>query len=280
MRIAEVNGRQTYWIRQSWLSTAMRCLELGRREAFEGLESSDTDATILGTAGHVAVEHALVSLRDEGRYIDWTELVATALAEYERLAADPSVRWVQGDYADGVIFLKNMMRAWHREVYPQLSRRLLLEQPFDVPFFETEEVDVRLEGTIDCLDLHHGLIWDWKHKGREMQQWEEQRASVQATVYAHAAAQVGILTYPIRFNFTNALKRKRAEVIDIIPLQRTGHHALFLAAQVQDLIALHQSGLSTWPRVDQHVLCSQKFCPAWADCKGAYLTDETHRWRP
>jgi hypothetical protein len=255
-------------------------LELARRTFFEGLTSSDTDATIIGTAGHAGVEFALTILRDEGRRVSVTELTDVALAEYAVLAASPDVRWVQGEYADGVAFLKNMMPAWHREVFPKITDQVLLEQHFDVPFYETDDYDVRLTGTIDCLDLGTSTIWDWKHTGRDMKQWEKQRYSVQATVYSHAAVQAGILTYPVSFTFTNARKFKTQEVIDIIPIQRTGHHALFLSAQVDDLIALHRSGVTPWPRVDQHALCSEKWCPAWDTCKGAFLTDQQFRWKP
>ncbi len=274
------DGRVTYSFRQSWIGTALTCLERARREAFEDLTSSDTDATIIGMAGHTAIEHALTHLRDIGDRVSAAFLTDLALDAYHELAASPDVRWIQGDYADGVAYLKMMMPAWHREVFPQITDQVLLEQHFDVPFYETDDYDVRLTGTIDCLDLGTQTIWDWKHTGREMKQWEKQRYSVQATVYAHAAAQVGILTYPVSFNFTNARKFKTEERCDVIRTQRTGHHALFLAAQLDDLIALHRAGLKSWPRVDQHSLCSEKWCPAFATCKGAFLTDEEFRWSP
>jgi hypothetical protein len=274
------DGRTVYTFRQSWVSTALMCLERGRREAFEGVRSSDTDATIIGTAGHVGVEHALTKLAERGQRVASHELVEYAVAAYLGLAADPTVRWVQGDKQDGVDFLRSMMAAWHREIYPQMSDQLLLEQHFVVPFYETPDYDVVLEGTIDCVDLAHQIIWDWKHVGSPYKQWEKQRWAVQPTAYAHAAAQVGILTYPITFKFTCALKRKTQEVIEVVEVQRTAHHALFLAAQLDDLIALHGAGLASWPRVDQHALCSERWCPSWSTCKGAHVPMNEFLWKP
>jgi hypothetical protein len=281
MRIETVEGRQQYFLRQSWLGTASMCLERGRREAFEGLTSPDSDATILGTGCHSGIEHTLSELVERGRRIKAAELIEKAMDAYRTLAADPAVRWIQGTQEDGEAFLRNMMAAWHREIYPQMSDQLLLEQHFVVPFFEAPDYDVFLEGTIDCVDLALPGLYDWKHVASPLKQWEKQRWAVQPTVYAHAAASVGILTYPILFRFVAALKRKSQQIIDVVEVQRTAHHALWLAAQADDLIALQRSGLQSWPRVDSHALCSERWCPAFNNgCKGNFLSDEQFRWRP
>jgi hypothetical protein len=274
------DGRQKYTFRQSWISTALMCLERGRREAFEDVRSPDSDATILGQACHTAIEYCLGELVERGRRIASAELVEKAIEAYRSLAADPEVRWVQGTEQDGVEFARNMMQAWYREILPQLSDQLLLEQHFVVPFFETPEYDVVLEGTMDCLDVGLPSIWDWKHVGSTYKQWEKQRNAIQPTAYAHAAATVGVLTYPIAFKFTCALKKKTMEVIDVVEVQRTAHHALWLAAQLDDLIALHGAGLASWPRVDSHVLCSERWCPSWDTCKGAYVPMNEFLWKP
>lgn len=279
MRFEDGDDGRTYWFRQSFIGEFLMC---GHRAMtkLDGLVDPPSDATILGTALHSAIEVELGARLA----MPLVALKRSAMAEFVELAQDPAVRWVKDDYMTCIGFLENMVEAWHRS---DVRQTLLLaagrdelhpETPFDVPLVTTQingtPIHIRLEGRWDLCHAGVGL-WDWKTAASPYKAWEKQRWAVQPTVYSHAAVELGLLTYPTTFRFFVFPKRVKGCNPEVVSVTRDRGHSAWLATMLEPLVAAHMLGLTEWPRNDQHALCSDRWCPAWEKCKGALISPTT-----
>ena len=48
----------------------------------------------------------------------------------------------------------------------------------------------------------------------------------------------------------------------------SAEHYDWLRTKCTDIARLIEVGMESWPKNDNHALCSEKWCPAWANCKG------------
>lgn len=260
------DGRKQITLRQSWLNTFFNCPELARREAFEGLEGTETDATAIGTAMHAGAELAVTGAYDYKSCLDY------ALSEFERLA--PEVRWVQVKRKDTALqYVQTCFDTWWADVRPLLGEPLGIEHTFNVVLWEDDDYVVRLSGTMDFVD-DLSIIWDWKSAGDAdkygRNAWEHKRWSIQPTVYTYAWwVETGEV---VPFTFAACLKGPTRRPAQFVTVTRDETHWDWLGQQIRPIIDLWEADLKAWPLRDQHVLCSPKWCPAWDTCKGQAVT--------
>ena len=285
---------RTIWLRQSGLETFLLCPERARRQWFEGEVEETNDAAATGTAIHAAIEENLGQRRDHGVSIPTVMMVELAKREYDDLH-ETGIKYVKGTYDDAMTFIETGIPAWRAYIEPNVAvdESLKLEWEFDVPLMKwapdykeergepvTWMWDVRLTGTSDCVDRFR--IYDWKHSGQWYKQWEKQRYSIQATVYAHAAVHEGLHEWPVDFSFAAIKKLKTKEFAELVPIKRYVGHVDWLCRQVDALLTLWDSvgEQGPWPLVDTHALCSEKWCPFWSTCKGAEVPTQHFLWKP
>ena len=124
------------------------------------------------------------------------------------------------------------------------------------------QADVELTGTIDCVD-EGGFVWDWKTAARSYAAtaWEYQRWAIQPTVYCFAT-DLNLFQYGVLVHNGDA---------EIVTVERDVPHFQFLAHQIDRIVDLIEADLPHWPLNDQGWWCSERWCAAWADCKGRPL---------
>lgn len=278
-------------IRQSDLKNT--CLEKLRRETTMPDKRVENDAATVGTLLHALIEHELMhapftTARESAEWLA-DEFVKTVAA----FAADgiPYVRSSFGTDDKALDLLAKLAQSWSiadERGYLLTHDNVKSEWNFDLPFTEVmvkkhgkkaEEIPVFLTGTSDIVLPH--AVWDWKTSGREYAQWEKQRWDIQASVYTWAAAQAlglnpdedGLYNF-----YFKVFIRGKVDQPQTVPVVRSRDSWLWLENQVSHLVNfVYNMGLDTeWPMNDQDVLCSDKWCPHWSDCKGTFVT--VGRW--
>jgi hypothetical protein len=115
-------------------------------------------------------------------------------------------------------------------------------------------------------------IKDWKSSSRgPYQPWEYKRWALQPTVYSWALAQAdGYSSCKPEFEYVVMFSpTKRApEGVQRFSVERGPEHYEWLKTKCTDIAQLIEVGLDSWPKNDNHALCSEKWCPAWDNCKG------------
>lgn len=267
-----VKGNNIY-IRQSWLGDAMMCLERSRLAIVQPEWSVGSDATILGTGVHTGIETyinsngsvSLKDMQDEMRVninTSTEKFKWNAMKTYEEM-------FDMGD---------KLLTAWWRDIRPEVPLGGLVEHKFTVPVgainVDNQPFILHYSGTMDYV-APDGTVWDWKTAGRKYSQMEKQKQSIQASVYASAVVKLGLASeYPVTFNFGVMTKTSRPEG-QIVSVKRTAQHATWLETQTRNIVAsaLRMGQENSWPQVDQHFLCSDKWCPWWSICKGSHISD-------
>lgn len=270
-------------LHQSDIGTFSTCPEQARRKWFTDLEDSTTDAAAIGTGSHSAYEYRLKALRDGLDPQSTAFLQQLACEAYDEIERTENLRYVQQkDAAASHELIRVCVENWVRDVQPKvlINEKLQLELHFDVHFMHYKGWEIRLAGFIDCVTANG--IWDWKTANQAYKQWEKQRWAIQPTVYTAATVSLGLHEWPVTFKYAVAEKKKKNGEVEIIPVTRTAEHLEWLKAQVGALVDYwrHTPETSTWLMRDDHVLCSPKWCPVWADCKGAYLSEGSFMWKP
>lgn len=264
------------YIRQSWLGDALMCLERGRNAIIRPTWRSNTDATVLGTSVHSAIEQVLVGTHtpDNMHYV-----FDNALDFYseEKPMAFTSMSSVDEMRRYG----HAMCNSWGRDIYPSITLGGSVEHEFNQFIGNLGDYRLHFRGTMDYLIPNEG-IWDWKTSRSKYNQWEKQRGSVQASVYAYAAFKSGLIQEEnISFKFGVMTRTFKSEG-QIVEVRRTPAHLKWVEEQTRNLVAsaLRLGTDNVWPQVDQHFLCSEQWCSYWSVCKGAHISDTDHKWKP
>jgi hypothetical protein len=275
------------WFRQSWLETANRCNERGRLAIVHPeFDEPINDAALIGTATHHEIA---CDLREE---IAGTEPGELAHIEAMRLCETKPVKWTKWTLPTQLAeHAARCAVAWTRDIKPLVPRGGQVEVDFTVPLFTTHDHlakrdrVVGLKGTIDYADPD-GVLWDWKTGSKKYEQRARQRTGVQPTTYATAAMHGGLgdyaYRYPILFKFGVMVRGDSYATTQIVPVQRTRSHELWLTDQLRSYVNMIVALGTTkpWIRNEDHFLCSSTWCPFWSICKGARLTDAEDTWRP
>ena len=253
-------------VRQSWLSNARDCMEKGRLDTFVE-ERVPSDLAAIGTAVHAAAEYAFHNTQAE-----LFELVEVATQSWKDQCI-AGIRWTKMDEGSGLLEVQSLTTQWHRQLRRVITKPVAAEMPFDVLFDEFElngqPIRIYLTGTMDLVQ-EDGL-WDWKTSGRKYNWYDKQNESIQASVYAAAAVRLGLLQYPVQFNFAVMLRgTTQVQLCDVL---RTEAHEAWLREQIRALVVNSQVvGFTTkWPMNDQGALCSPEWCDHWGACKGQHV---------
>lgn len=283
------NGRWVHRFRQSWLSTLQMCPEQARAAYYDELpERPHTDSTALGTAVHAAIETALEDDldADDAAFVAHIEL--DGLGDFEAGCGrfDGTPAWVETKYTVAKVYelADQAVRAWDRDIRPHVDSAQT-EHTFDVPLYRDAEREIRLTGTIDCVDQNYE-VWDWKTAARKYDAWEKQRWAVQPTVYAYAVqAEHDQFFAESNYVLADTIFRYGVMVHDgttqIIPVRRGHGHVQFLREQCLTAALLIESGASRWPLNDSGWWCHSTWCPKFDDCKGLSMPSDwtvTEKW--
>lgn len=280
MRVDHEN--HVIYLRQSGLSTYQDCPERSRFEWFDPEPEMTTDAAAIGTACHAAVEENLYLRKVTSSGISTADMVTIAKTEYDQIETLDGIRYVQGTREDAMQFIETCIPSWRAflEPYIPIDDHLKLEFEFDVHLMTWHGWEVRLVGTMDCL--HRYAIDDWKFKGQAVKQWEAQRSNIQSTVYSHAAVELGLLEWPVTFNFGVVRKLKTKESAERVPVTRHPEHVDWLCHQIDGLLTMWEKvgEQGPWPTIDSSVLCSPKWCNSYRKCKGKSIPLQMFSWKP
>jgi hypothetical protein len=269
---------KTIAFHQSWINDYYICGERARRGIIDPeLMRRGSDATILGTGMHGYAEARLLG----------EDRAAAMAAGFAALEVEFALPHVNNGLSDQqvVSFLPTMCAAWELKILPHVELGGVTERKFRTLIGVWNGWSIYLEGMIDYVEPS-GKIWDWKTAGREYTKWEKERWAVQPTAYAAGAVAENLAQYPVTWAYGVVTKSPMKDPkVQIIEFQRHQGHAEWLREQIYVILDQHfdpgddeQAGdgrgldvRSRWLLNDQSALCSEKWCPAWATCKGRFV---------
>ena len=268
------------FIRQSWLGDALMCPERARLTALHPETRKENDSAMMGTAVHAGIEQVLNS---EIQPEDIGDYSVNAFFEREKAlnAEGKKINITNTDPKNWAKHINSMANAWVSDIMPHVPLGGISEYKFATKVADVDnelfEYELWFEGTMDYF--HPQGIWDWKTAARKYYQAEKQTQNVQSSVYAEASHAMGMIDYPVEFNF-GVMIRNASSTGQIVSITRTPEHGQWIIDQtialVNNLLTVQaKMPSSRWIVNDQHYLCSQRWCPVWSMCKGSYITSET-----
>lgn len=261
------HSRGIVYVRQSWLNDLIICPERARFKLSKPELSGPSDATIMGTAIHYGIEQVLGGALA-------SDMADMAVAHWEQLKQEP-YKQTNLDPEKGEAHIRSMAEAFITGILPEVQLGGEIEYGFKFPLgMMVNDWSVWCEGTMDYVQPN-GVIWDWKTASRPYYAKEKQSQSIQATVYAAALVQQLKTGYPVDFRYGVMIRQDKPRS-QIVYLKRTAEHHRWLMHNVKPpvLMAL-RLGMETnnWIMNDTSALCSEKWCPYWSLCKGAFVSE-------
>lgn len=259
------NENNIIYLRQSWLNDVIICPERARFKIVAPEMSGPSDATIMGTAVHHGIETILKGGSPR-------EMLDDVMTHWGQLKTEPyKVTNIDPDKAEAQI--AGMCEAFVDDILPSVALGGNIEMPFKVQTnLAVGDYDIWYEGTMDYVDPN-GVVWDWKTSSRPYYLKEKQSQSIQATVYAHAVATLGMTDYPVEFRYGVMVRQEKPKA-QIGVLSRTREHNDWLLHTIKPVVqtAMVMSTNRNWIMNDTSALCSDKWCDYWNLCKGAHLS--------
>lgn len=269
------DGRTNYKFHQSWLGDTDLCLERARKGLMGEMLDPPSDATAAGTAMHAGAEHALIVVRDGGWTPSVDDLIDVAQATFTELISDPTFLWKKRKARGARNYITLAVEMFYEQILPKLDPWHVELSFGPYVFYEDDRIVIELGGTIDYVDRRWGLM-DWKTGAAHSwagKDWEKSRWAIQPTVYTWAWFQWLIENgfaepeMPMPFRFV--VMRDDGAVQKVL-VQRRSEDWVWLERKVLAIVAqIERDLVGPWPLNDQHALCSEKWCPAWHECKGA-----------
>jgi hypothetical protein len=290
----------TVFFRQSWLDTALRCGERGRLAiTLPEWDEVTSDAAAIGTAAHYGIEQWLKN----PEVLSKRDMATLAFDHFVLLSQQEEIKWTKYDNVpDCAGHAFRCAEAWYDGIRPHVPLGGHTEVEFQTVLFTRpdgrkvgiqgtadyvvppEEVSAAIEDGEDCVLPPE--LWDWKTASSAYKQRDKQRTAIQPTVYSVAAVlgAFGVegFTWPVTFRYGVMVRGERASKPQVLEVQRTRAHHSWLLDLLNGYVDLYE-GMGTevsWPRSDDHFLCSQRWCPWWSICKGARLSIAEDVWRP
>lgn len=261
--------RGNVYVRQSWLNDLVLCPERARFKLVKPEMSGPTDATIMGTAVHYGIETYLLAKDDS---LDGSVVTEAALQKFKELQHEPyrETNLNPEKYEDHIV---SMSTAWFDEIRPHVELGGDVEFRFSTPLgISVDGWSIWIEGTMDYVEPS-GVVWDWKTASRAYNAREKQSTSIQASVYTEALRHLGRTAYPATFKYGVMIRGDKPKA-QILEVSRTSGHRNWLANTARSAVAMAcaMTTDNSWPTNDTSVLCSERWCPYWSICKGAYLS--------
>lgn len=259
-------GRFEHTFRQSGLKTATICLERARLEWSGEMPDIESDAAAVGTAVHAALEADLLGYKATGDHFDQESLVELFNMEFSDLMAGPNFAWIKYNETQARDFGAKCVRHYYQELMPQL-RPIECELNFTVLLWEDDKRTISLNGTMDLIDARIGIA-DFKTSGGgKYQEWQYRRWAIQPTAYTYACHTLGMTDISNKFTYLVMSK----DGVQQFTVERDAGWWRWLKDQAVRLAELIERDVPRWPTNDTHALCSDKWCPAWSQCKGSHL---------
>jgi len=260
------DGRWCHKLHQSWLNTLTLCPERARLEGVGLMPELETDAASAGTAVHAAIETNL-----ESGGLSLEDMVSIARQSFQDAVDGPHFEWKKYTPDQVDAFMVSCLSNWVAHVEPTLmGLDIQTEVVFNLPLVDDDQRVITLGGMMDVLCSTK--VIDWKTNGsREYAEWEYKRWAVQPTMYTWAAHQLTGHTLPFEYVVMEKPSKRRPDGIHRFTVERGPEDWSWLAVQAVDAARLIELELDTWTKNDTHALCSPKWCPAWMQCKGAYV---------
>jgi len=268
VRFHKSSGR--VFVRQSWLNDMVLCPERARLGATLPQMRSGSDATLMGTAVHHAIEQVLEC--DGTMALE--EMITAGVDKFHYLQVMEQWKETNIDPTKYEVYIASMCEAWLNEIAPTLEFGGRTEYQFAYPLgIEVGEWAVWCEGTMDYVDPK-GVVYDWKTASRSYNAKEKQSTAVQPTVYAGAVNAMGWSDFPVEFRYGIMIRQEKPKS-QIVRIERNESHMRWLRHAVRPAIgmALHVGTDKPWIMNDTSALCSERWCSYWSVCKGAFLTD-------
>jgi hypothetical protein len=276
------DGVWEHHLRQSDISRFRKCPELHRRHSLGMLPEWENDTAMVGTACHAGAAAALQMLIVQVMpdFHQCLELVQTTLKE----------AWHSGKLRqmlfrslnEAHIAAEECFRAWWGHFLDAIDPDTIkaIEWQFDVLAIKEPLRHIYLSGTMDLL-FNDLSVCDWKFPGDRYtgsNAWKHERYDVQPIHYLWAA-QVKYGSNPLlapdlhqplpEFTYGVVVRGKQiAEELDII---RTVGDVQFYRTELLSLAKMIELRLPRWPLNPTDWHCSDKWCPAWDQCRGMYL---------
>ncbi len=263
------NATKRVFIRQSWLGDVVMCPERARLGATMPNMRSGSDATIMGTAVHYAIERVLGDSS-----IERDAMTEIALGKFADLQATESWKVTNINPDKYGTYIESMCTSWHNEIAPTVEFGGQVEYKFAYPLgIEVNGWSVWCEGTMDYVDPN-GVVYDWKTASRAYNAREKQATAIQPTVYAGAVVSAGWTDFPVDFRY-GVMVRNEKPKSQIVYVMRTEAHMRWLRHTVRPLIqmALTIGEDNNWMMNDTGHLCNERWCSYWSVCKGAFVSD-------
>ena len=252
-------------LRQSWISTFLRCPEQARQERAGLVQQQESSDMLRGKAVHYAIEEAGAA-KLSGREVELDMMLDAAERYIAEHAADVEV-W-RTDLEPLVETVRANVECWHTELNPILFPRPDGIERMFIKNMGIREVDgydlpvkLNLVGTADWID-QMDVIWDWKNPSRHYEAWEKKRWDIQSHAYtwAHGLSQ---------FNLAVFSKGK----LQVIEIERSEEEKQAFVEMCWSIVPTMLSNAPTWPMRWEGWHCSPKWCSVWqaGRCRGKHL---------
>jgi hypothetical protein len=266
-------GKYRHCFSQTFLNQYTTCPESARATYFREVPSQVTDASARGTAVHEGIEYLLhEKMNGDLSWFSVDDAIQVAHAKLDRIG-----EWKYTKYSRQKVYddQATLIAAFYGEILDEVDP-LRIEQRFDVPLYEDDKREIRLLGTMDCVDQNvEG--WDWKTTREPYVPWEKQRWAIQPTVYAYSIDQVeneksevGVFSGSALFHYGVLFPDGSTQILSV---ERDQGAIDFLIQQCLQIAMMIERKVKPWPMNDNHVLCSPKWCDNWMNCKGAVVLD-------
>ena len=274
-----MDGKWHHIWHQSDLKTFEMCPERARKIWAGEVSDPESDAAVLGTACHNAVERLLLPADPESYDhcypVERCEESYDLLHDYfeqELTELSPAIeKWNSYGSVDKMRDMgTSKLDAWYEEIYNGLTP-MHVELPFKKLLFEDDERVVHMEGRIDLIDSNLGIV-DWKFPKRDYtrDKWQYDRWDVQSTVYSWAVDQMkGELKRDFEEHAMTFFVVHGKSGVSQMRIDRSPQDWEFLKRKVEALSRLvERSDMEVWTLNDAGWWCSEKWAPCWHLCKG------------
>jgi hypothetical protein len=251
------------------------------------LKPQEGDAAIVGTACHAGAHFAIECLLNEISEPDLTDALAAVHAELDyRWLQSGALHQVQiSSLGEAHNLADQAFKVWWSSFLPDLDPDLIesVEAPFDVLAWREPKREVRLTGTMDLRFLD-GSVVDWKFPGDSYggsNAWKHERYDNQPTHYLWASLLLNgdnpLLDPDMRAelpDFTYGVVIRGKGLAEELDIKRTVGDVQFYRTEITALCDLIEQRLDHWPLNPTDWWCSDKWCPAWDQCRGQYLAPD------
>lgn len=250
--------------RQSWLGSAANCPEQARLMTINHLPDHNTDAAAVGTAMHAFIEASLSG-------VEFNLAMAEAEEAWWNEQREPNFTWVKYSGRTGWKMIESLCAVWFDKYdpYQRHNRGWELETPFLFTLHEDEKRIIEVSGTIDAYDGFD--VTDWKSNASDDDRYvprEYERWAIQPTVYTRAALELWGHNPTFKYCVVSPTGLQQFSVV------RDERDWAWLTDMCESYAYLIEAQLKSWPKNDQHWLCSKRWCPAWDTCKGRHYNNK------